>query len=300
MTVQVVYLDQNAASFLAKSSSESIWREIKTALVEGFRDRRLICPLPFECVIESSPKPVEFRRSIRDLFWLLSEGVAFKDFTEMSSELTLALVRPTANWAPWNIWKPIWADMESPTQNVRANLKSGKARMMERMKSFVRSPRIEGTTIRELFHAVAEQRSVWLCKDLDCLLEGQKNEARLNYPWLIKFLIASNLSSAEINALKLAVLHHGWAKIPIHTFNILLGAKWEYDSIRGGASSYEPNDEIDRMRAATALSYADYFITEGGLADLCRRANVGEFCSTVVLSVRKPQKVLEALVGNLS
>jgi hypothetical protein len=48
MEVQVVYLDQNAASFLAKPNPEPIWREIREALADGFRKRKLLCPLPFE------------------------------------------------------------------------------------------------------------------------------------------------------------------------------------------------------------------------------------------------------------
>jgi hypothetical protein len=152
-------------------------------------------------------------------------------------------------------------------------------------------------TLRELFHAVAEQRSVWLCNDLDLLLEGGDNKTPLNYPWLIEFLASSNVSHAEIMALKRAVQHHGWAKIPIHAFEMLVGAKWEYDSIRGGAANYEPNDEIDRKRAAIALSYADIFITEGDMANLCQKAKANEFCPTVVLSVRSPKKVLEAVLA---
>jgi hypothetical protein len=117
----------------------------------------------------------------------------------------------------------------------------------------------------------------------------------LNCPWLVEFLASAYLRPAEIETLKTAVLHHGWARIPIHSFNILLGARWEYDSIRGGTSSYEPNDEIDRMRAAVALSHADLFLTEGGLADLCRRAKVMEFGPTRVLSVRNPDEILETV-----
>lgn len=290
-TMQIVSLDQNAASFLAKANPERIWLEIKEALTDGFRNRKLICPLPFECVFESAPKPLEFRQAIQSLFWQLSGGIAFKEFTEMSSELTLALVRPTPDWSPWNIWKPIWAEMEGATQGVRNNWSSGKGRMMERMKGFVRSAKVERMSIRELLHSVAAQRSVWLCNDLDCLLEGRIAEVSLNYRWLID----SNLSPAEIMALRRAAQHHGWAKIPIHAFEMLVGAKWEYDSIRGGSAKYEPNDEIDRKRAAIALSHADVFITEGNMASLCQKAKVNEFSPTVVLSVRDPEDILETV-----
>lgn len=293
--MQVVYLDQNAASFLAKSNPEPVWQEIRDVLTKGFRDRKLICPLPFESVVETAPRPLHLRQSIQALFWELSEGVAFEAFTEMSNELTLALIRPMPDWSPWLIWKPIWAEMESATQRVKSDLKSEKERMTERIKGFVRSPNLEAMSERELFHAVAAQRSGWICSDLDCLLAGRATETSLNCPWLIEFLVSENISPAEIEALKRAVLYHGWAKIPIHAFEILLGAKWEYDSIRGGAASYEPNDEIDRKRAAVALNHADLFITEGDMANLCQKAKVSSFSPTLVLSVRNPERVLETV-----
>src|SRR5208282_4890134 len=292
--MQIFCLDQNAASFLAKPP-QPIWQEIKEVLSERFHKRKLICPLPFECIFESARKDLGFRKSIQSLFWELSKGIAFKEFTEISSELTLALVRPTPDWSPWTIWKPVWAEMEGAARNVSGNWKSGKERMIERMKGFVRSPKVEAMSVRELFHAVAAQRSGWLLSDLDRLLESRIAEGSLNYPWLIEFLISMKVSPAEIEALKRVVQHHGWAKIPIHAFEILVGAKWEYDSIHGGSAKYALNDEVDRKRAAIALSYAGVFVTEGDLANLCRKAGVKEFCPTVVLSVRDPQKVRKTI-----
>src|SRR5437879_1011648 len=124
--MQVVYLDQNAASLLAKSNRGAIWQEIREALADGFRNRKLICPLPFEGIIETAPMPLERRQSIQTLFWELSEGVAFESFTVMSNELTLALIRPMPDWSPWITWKPIWAEMEGAAQTIKSDWKSGK------------------------------------------------------------------------------------------------------------------------------------------------------------------------------
>ena len=148
--------------------------------------------------------------------------------------------------------------------------------------------------------AILRQRSVWICNDLDCLLAGQVTDKSLNYPWLIEYLVSEHISPAEIESLKRAIQYHGWAKIPIHAFEILLGAKWEYDSIHGGAATYDPNDEIDRKRAAMALSYAGLFITEGDMASLCQKAKGSNFCPTLVLSVRNPEQILDAIRGHKS
>src|SRR5881394_130944 len=131
--MKIIYLDQNAACFLAKSNPEPIWKEIREALTDGFCNRKLICPLPFEGVIETAPRPLELRQAVQSLFWKLSEGVAFKAFIEMSNELTLALIRPMPHWSPWIIWKPRWAEMEGAAQKVKADWKAAKEQMMARM-----------------------------------------------------------------------------------------------------------------------------------------------------------------------
>jgi hypothetical protein len=249
--------------------------------------------------METAPRPLELRQSIQSLFWQLSEGVAFKSFIEISNELTLALIRPMQDWSPWIKWKPIWAEMESAAQKISSDRKSGKARMTERMNASVRSADIEKMTVQEIATIAAAQRSSWICSDLDRLLAGQTAETSFKCSWLIEFLISANLSPAEIESLKRAVQFE-WAKIPIHAWEILVGAKWEYDDIRGGAASYAPNDEIDRKRAAIALSHADVFITEGDMANLCQRAKTSDFSKTVVLSVRNPEKILmtvESIIG---
>jgi hypothetical protein len=50
-----------------------------------------------------------------------------------------------------------------------------------------------------------------------------------------------------------------------------------------------------------ALSYADVFITEGGLASLSQKASIKNISKTVVLSVRNPKEILatiQSIVGN--
>ena len=222
--MQVVYFDQNAASELAKANPDSIWYEIRESLVCGFRDRKLICPLPFESVIETCPMSLEKRQAIQALFWQLSQGEAFKPFTEMSNELTLGLIRPASDWSPFKKWEPRWAEFENMARNITSDSKAGKRRMEERMSTFVQSAEVETMSEQELFHVVAAKRSHWVCDDLDYLLAGQLTNSSVNHPGLldIDYFTAAHLSPAEIVALKRAVQHHGWAKIHIHALEIRL------------------------------------------------------------------------------
>ena len=298
--MKIIYLDQNVASYLAKESPEPIWKQIKIALVEGFQCRKLVCPLPFETIIETAPLPLTRRQSIQQLFWQLSEGVGFKSFVQMSNELTLALVRPNEDVLPWIIWKPVWAEMEKESSQVASDWRKGKDAMRQRMQAFVRSSNLESMSVNQLLHAVAAQRSGWLLRDLSRLSSGIESESPLNFPFLIEHLIAQRVSPAEIEAFHRAVQHHAWAKIPIHFFDAFLGARWEHDMIRGGAAAYHPNNEIDSKRASLALSYADLFITEGDLANRCLRSKVSDFSHTQVFSIREPDKVLKTVQAIVS
>ena len=142
--MQVIYLDQNAACFLAKANSDPTWQRIREILNKGFRNRKLICPLPSEglVLVESAPLHLDDRKSVQTLFWELSEGVRFKFFTEISSELTLALIRPISHWSPWAFYKPIWAEMDKAAENVKAASESAKQRMLQRMNGFRSSARL--------------------------------------------------------------------------------------------------------------------------------------------------------------
>jgi hypothetical protein len=293
--MRVVYLDQNAASLLAKAGTGAIWREIRDVLAIGLHDRQIVCPLPFEGIFESAALPLHIRRTVQDFFWRVSGGWAFKEFTEMSSELTLALVRPNPSWCPWLRWLPIWAEMDTTAQKISSDWRAAKVRMMARMDSFVDSPNLRKMSKSQLFRAVSAQRSMRIYGDLEFLLNGDINSPSIMHPWLVQYLKSQNISPAEIEALGRAIKYHGWATIQIHALDMLLGTQWEYDSLRGGAARYEANDEIDRKRAAMALNYADLFITEGGMTDLCRRAKINDYSTTIVVSVRDPENILEVV-----
>jgi hypothetical protein len=297
--MRVVYLDQNAASLMAKPDSAAIWQEIRDVLATGFRDRKIICPLPFEGVFETAALPLAVRQAIQAFFWQVSGGWAFKEFTEMSNELTLTLVRPDSSWSPWLRWIPIWADMDTTAHNIASDWRAAKEKMMVRMNNLVETPDLLAMSKSQLFRAISAQRSMRIYNDLEFLLVGEVNSASIMHPWLIQYLKSENVSPAEIEALRRAIKYHGWATIHIHALDMLLGTQWEYDSLRGGVARYEANDEIDRKRAAMALNHADLFITEGGMADLCRRARMSDYSPTNVVSVRDPKNTLAA-VRNLA
>src|SRR5438067_8895206 len=59
-----------------------------------------------------------------------------------------------------------------------------------------------------------------------CRVAGSKRQANTFFIFCGMAVISENISPAEIEALKRAIQYHGWEKIPIHAFDILLGARW--------------------------------------------------------------------------
>jgi hypothetical protein len=98
---------------------------------------------------------------------------------------------------------------------------------------------------------------------------------------------------AEAQLLCEAVRHHRWEAIFVNFFDLILGSRWDHDSVQGQRPRYNPNDEIDRWRAAVALGHSDLFITDSYIADLCRRAGVSDYTPTVIFSTKQAEEILE-------
>jgi len=84
----------------------------------------------------------------------------------------------------------------------------------------------------------------------------------------------------------------GLEVIFVNFFDLILGARWEHDRLHRQRPNYDPNDEIDRWRAAVALGHSDLFITDQYMADLCRRAKVSDYTEIAVFSTQQTDGIL--------
>lgn len=92
--MMIVYLDQNAVSYLALAKRESQWYQIRAALTKGFAEQRIVCPMPLETLVESAPCVRDTRTAIEGFFRSVSGGTRFRAYSEILVDETLALVRP--------------------------------------------------------------------------------------------------------------------------------------------------------------------------------------------------------------
>lgn len=88
--VKLIYLDQNAASYLALHDRASRWGTIRALIEEGCQSGQLLCPMPLETLAESAPCTRSQREAIEEFFRVASGGLCFK------MHMALRMKRPSS------------------------------------------------------------------------------------------------------------------------------------------------------------------------------------------------------------
>lgn len=151
-------------------------------------------------------------------------------------------------------------------------------------------------SVRQIFLSSSLERCGAFWRDLQKFVKAPATLATdYNVPWLMSGLITHGLTAGEAQKLAEVVRFGHWGAVPVNFFDLLLGSRWDHDSVHGQRPRYYANDEIDRWRAAVALEHSDLFITDSYIADLCRRAGVAEYTQTVVFSTKQADAILQFL-----
>ncbi len=293
-----VYLDQCAASYLAKAEVGSDWKLIREKMSSAFSAGRMICPLPNENLIESSPCEIQLRIAIEDFFHCVSNGERFLDIGEMMIAETLRLVRPNHVIYPFGTIGVGWGRCEESARNAREANLVRREKMRQRIESHTNHLAATDQTSEEIFRRATEERCGIFWRDLNKFTTNPATPATdYELVWLMEGLIGRGLTPDEATKIGDAVRFHKWERISVNYFDLLLGSRWDHDHLCGQRPNYSPNDEIDRWRSAIALCYSDLYITDGYTADLCRRARVADHTSTRVYSARQTRDILNFIEG---
>ena len=291
----IAYLDQNAASYLALAQPGSQWHEIRSALAAGFLEQRIVCPMPLETLVESAPCDRATRTAIEDFFHSVSGGTRFRAYSEILVDKTLALVRADHEAVAFAEMGSGWAARDEAARDTREFHSQTRDRMIARIQTYNFPAGAEDMTAEQIFRSSSLERCGMLWRDLQKFVLTPATPATdYETPWLMSGLIAHELTGVEAQQLSEAVRFHHWEPIFVNFFDLMLGSRWDHDSVHG-QRRYKPNDEIDRWRAAVALAHSDLFITDSGTADLCRRAIVADYTPTVVFSTKQADEILQFL-----
>lgn len=88
-----IYLDQFAASNLFDEPPSQIWSEICELIFKKHEQGKVICPVPFEHMLESSNKTQERAYLIDQSFGKLSNGLAFLPEADAAANCIISLIR---------------------------------------------------------------------------------------------------------------------------------------------------------------------------------------------------------------
>lgn len=294
----VIYLDQNAASRLALDDDASRWHQIRRIISRGVSKGKVVCPIPLETLVESSPCTTAQRMKIEELFKEIGKDTRFPYFQEAITSQTLSLIRPETSCYSLIPFAAKWGHREVEAATAKSLHRKNQERMKARVAEFLNhQPQGRKRSFDEIFGASAKERSGFFFRDLERFrLSGSVGPTNYERPLLIESLVSHGLTIVEAEALGKAVLKREWIKIPCNWVDLKIGARWDHDFQIGQRPNYLANDELDRGRAAVALCYADVFITDGYLAELCRRC--GTISTTKIFSVKQVAEI-EALLSNI-
>jgi hypothetical protein len=289
----ITYLDQNAASYLALAKPGSPWDTIRSALCAAFQTQRIVCPMPLETLIESAPCETAVRIAIEEFFQSVSGGTRFRSYPDILIDKTLVLIRPHHQAVAFGIVRYGWGKRDEAARITKDSHEKRRERMNQRIQAYTSPSDAAGMSAMEIFRSGCLDRCGAFVRDLEKFADVPTTSvSEYEISWLMSGLIDRGLCVTEAHELRETVLCHKWEAIFVNFFDLILGSRWEHDRLHRQRPNYDPNDEIDRWRAAVALGHSDLFITDPYMADLCRRAKVADYTPTAVFSTKQTDGIL--------
>lgn len=293
MSLMIISLDQNAASYLAKAQSGE-WSKLRHLLSDGFAAGLVVCPMPLETFVESAACDEELRRKIDAFFEAAGGRIAFRVFTDILADATLKLVRPRHKVRVFCRIKGPWAHRVDSAFSAVAVHRHACDDMIAKVATHTHVVDACKMSFEQICKSSAQERCGYLYRDLGRFIESSRRaEADYELKWLMRKLIASHFTTKEAEALREAILLRRWEGIPENFIEMQLGSRWEHDRLHRQRPKYDPNDDFDRWRAAVALTNADAFVTDNYAADLCRRAGTARYPCADVFSVSQVGSILK-------
>jgi hypothetical protein len=165
--VTIVYLDQNAASYLALPKSGSQWQAIRAALLKGFEEQhRIVCPMPLETLVESAPCDRAIRTAIEEFFHSVSGGTRFRSFSEILVDKTLALVREDHNAVAFGTIGFGWGARDEAARIARESHSQTRERMTRRIEAYEFPSGAGNMSAEEIFRSASLDRCGMFWRDL--------------------------------------------------------------------------------------------------------------------------------------
>jgi len=295
--IRVLSLDQCFLSELALNRrNESRIAVLKAAILGAVSCGKLVCPAHVqETIFESTLLPERERDRVLAFQNEISCGLAFLSFTDLLGLETLLLVRPTVQIVPYRI-QPLRIGKSVDLKKLASENRAAKAAALARADQVPYPPKSydPNDQLADFFRKVSRERSASMYRITKAILgSGTVNTRRQEWEFAVpvgKFLLQEGIANSECHNLLAKILSHEWEIMPIIGFHTLLWAKIEQD-MQKADRVFKVNDQLDILRLAVALQYADAVACDTPMKDAIRQTRLDE--AVTVFSMREVSELSE-------
>lgn len=217
----VIYLDQCAASEIAKNPK---WRGLRDFLESGVARGSLLCPLPFDTILESSRcGHPETRAEIFSFYRSVSGGWIFRQFFHILADEILALVRPTHRVTGFAYTAKMDRLLEFSAQ-IGPDFETLRSRRNSILASLVESP--GAARFDQVLRDVTREPVARIWRDLRRIASSPNSQSPSEFdcPQIAEFLLDRQITAIEAEELGDKLMHHAMSAIPIQFIHNHLAA----------------------------------------------------------------------------
>jgi hypothetical protein len=279
-SVIVVSLDQNFLSAFAKQRPLDLVR-LHGVLEKCVRGRKAVCPLHGGEMVTEALQASHLSNGIFAVAESLSGGLGFQNFALSCGFNTLRLVRPQVDFPPLfpdavKYWMPEDPKNEAGENRIEKQLFSKKIAALP----YPPADYKPGMTIEQIRDALVTYRAASMCRLLEALTQ-KGNLDTGGDEWevagaIARVLIEAEVTSAETETLRDAVMNRKWEAIPALFIHSRLCAHLEWDCLKANRK-ISANDHFDLWRLCVALLDADVIFCDSAMKALITRAKLDDF-----------------------
>jgi hypothetical protein len=295
--MKLILLDQNAISNLAFSSSDE-WLEILELLLNGVKNKKVLCPTPPETISESIHLPRSDRERIENLSNELSCGYFTKLFWQIIAQEILAKVRPGMDTS--HLFLPPLIRNESSdfeVESLAQRIWKDKEGFEQACNVLEEPLKIKGFPAQYMIDVAISDWLDWMRRYLNKFRNGQEiDDKQFYYKQIFEALRDFQITDKEITGLLRAARTQEWLGIPFITCWLSLEGLLMYENMQHGRR-FKYNDEFDKSRAATAFHVGNCFITDHKMTTMLKQlgADNSEYFDFKVFSVKEPKNIIAYL-----
>jgi hypothetical protein len=309
--MHLVYLDQCVLSrFLEKPENEQ-WRKLREVVLAGNAKRRILCPTSLEHLVETSSMPDSDAICLDDLMKTLSFGWSLPVDPQLVVQQIIAKLRnhpiSRQHFLEKGFLRPIkTSGALAQLREMKGGIDNHNAWVMQGVNqpnALTRDGRKAGSDMLDFMitHRTNDHAKKLLDEVSNSLKVGRvvlraedHNDKILNWASKVVYelITTHRLMFAEGQRLCQLLRKEKLDFIPTLKIKAALEAMQFFRR-----EKIEPRDQYDITRAASALPYADIFITDGGKASAIRELKLDAAYKTEVFSMKKNESA--ALVARL-